>query len=89
MPVLGASGRAALEYTSENMRRGGFISEYDAHIASKLAFILTGGNAPGGTLVPEEHILQLEKEVFLTLLSQEKTQQRIEHMLKTGKRLNN
>jgi 3-hydroxyacyl-CoA dehydrogenase len=87
--VTGETGRAAIAYIYSNMQKGDFISEYDAHLAETVAYIITGGDAPGGALVPEEHILQLEKEAFMRLIKQEKTQQRIEHMLKTGKRLSN
>jgi len=87
--VTGANGRAALEYTSFNMFKGGFVSEYDAYLAGKVAYVITGGDATPGSVVPEEHLLRLEKEVFMELIQQEKTRQRIEHMLKTGKRLSN
>lgn len=87
--VTGAPGRAAIQYTSFNMYKGGFITEYDSYIADKIAYVITGGEAAPGSLVTEEMILQLEKEAFMSLIVQEKTQQRIEHMLKTGKRLSN
>jgi len=87
--ATGATGRAAIQYVSSNMRKGGFITEYDAHVADRIAYIITGGDAAPGTLVSEEHILRLEREAFMSLIRQEKTQQRIEHMLKTGKRLSN
>lgn len=87
--VLGATGRAAIEYVSGNLRKGDFVSEYDAFVADKMAWVITGGDALPGSLVPEEHILQLEKQAFMELLQQEKTRQRIEYMLKTGKRLSN
>lgn len=87
--VTGETGRAAIAYIYSTMQKGDFISEYDAHLGETVAYIITGGDAPGGSLVPEEHILQLEKEAFMRLIKQEKTQQRIEHMLKTGKRLSN
>ena len=87
--VLGHTGRAALQYVSELMYKGKFISEYDKHIADQVAYILTGGNVPAGIYVTEERILELEREVFVNLCKEEKTQQRIEHMLKTGKPLRN
>lgn len=87
--VTGATGRAAIQYTSSNMQKSGFITEYDAHVADRIAYIITGGDAAPGALVSEEHILRLEREAFMSLIQQEKTQQRIEHMLKTGKRLSN
>jgi len=87
--VTGSTGLAAIQYTSSNMYKGDFITEYDAHIADKIAYVITGGDAAPGSLVTEEHILSLEKDAFMSLIVQEKTQQRIEHMLKTGKRLSN
>jgi len=87
--VTGATGMAAIQYISSNMQSGGFISEYDCHIADKVAYVITGGAASYGSLVSEEHILELEKEAFMSLIVQEKTQQRIEYMLKTGKPLRN
>lgn len=87
--VTGSVGKAAIQYISSNMMKGKFISEYDALVADKIAYIITGGDVAPGTSVTEEHILRLEREAFMDLIGQEKTQQRIEHMLKTGKRLSN
>jgi len=87
--VLGTSGRAAIQYDINFMRSGRFISDYDAYLADKLAYILTGGDVPDGTMVTEEQILNLEKEVFVSLCGEEKTLKRIETMLKTGKPLRN
>ncbi len=71
------------------MKNGKFISDYDAYLADKVAYVLTGGDVPDGTMMSEEQILQLEKEVFVNLCKEEKTLKRIEHMLKTGKALRN
>lgn len=87
--VLGHTGRAALQYMSEFMLQGGFISEYDKKIADMIAHILTGGHVPAGSYLTEDQILDLEREVFVSLCGEVKTQQRIEHMLKTGKPLRN
>lgn len=87
--VLGTSGKASLQYVVDFMLRGGFISEYDAHIANKVAHILTGGEVPAGINVTEEQILELEKEAFVSLCGEEKTLQRIEHMLRKGRPLRN
>lgn len=87
--VLGAPGRAALEVFVQQYLEGRFITEYDAFLANRLAFVLTGGDLTAAQDVDEEYMLELEREVFLDLLSQEKTQQRIEHMLKTKKPLRN
>jgi 3-hydroxyacyl-CoA dehydrogenase len=71
------------------MVRGGFISEYDAHVATKLAYIITGGDLSRKTLVSEQYLLDLEREAFVSLCGERKTQERIQHMLKTGKPLRN
>lgn len=87
--VLGTSGKASLQAAIEFMLSGGFISQYDSHIANKIASILTGGVVPAGMYVAEEQILELEKEAFVSLCGEEKTLQRIEHMLRKGKPLRN
>lgn len=87
--VLGATGRAALQFDLDFLSRGGFISDYDAFIANKVAYVLTGGNVSNGVYVTEEQILQLEKEAFIDLCKEEKTIERMKGMLKTGKRLRN
>ncbi len=87
--VLGEAGRAALEAMTYNMMKGGFISEYDKFIADKIAYVLTGGEAPAGSEVSEEYLLELEREAFVDLCRQEKSQERMRHMLSTGKPLRN
>ena len=66
-----------------------FISAYDAHIFDKVAGILSGGEVSYGVTLNEERILELEKEAFVSLCGEEKTRQRIEHMLLKGKPLKN
>jgi len=87
--LLGDYGRAVLLSEIEAMRGGGFMSEYDMHIAKKVALILTGGNAVTGTIADEQYILDLEREAFVSLCGEEKTQERIMHMLENGKPLRN
>jgi len=87
--VLGAPGRAALESMAYQFHQGRFISDYDLHLANKLAFVLTGGDLSGDAEVSTGHILDLEREVFLSLLSEKKTQDRIRHLLEKGKPLRN
>jgi 3-hydroxyacyl-CoA dehydrogenase len=70
-------------------RQGEFITDYDAVIGEKLAHVLSGGRAVGGQKVSEQHLLDLEREAFLSLCGQAKTQERMQHMLKTGKPLRN
>jgi 3-hydroxyacyl-CoA dehydrogenase len=71
------------------MKRAGYISDHDAMIGEKLARVLTGGDLNHPTTVSEQYILDLEREAFLSLVSERKTQERIAHMLKTGKPLRN
>ncbi|MEZ4516444.1 MAG: hypothetical protein R3C44_06270 [Chloroflexota bacterium] len=68
---------------------GKYASEHDLKIASKLAYILTGGDLSAPAWVDPWHILDLEREVFLSLLGEEKTRDRMMHMLQTGKPLRN
>jgi 3-hydroxyacyl-CoA dehydrogenase len=71
------------------MLEGGFISEHDYEISAKIANVLCGGEIEAGSVVDEDWLLALEREAFAELLATEKTQARIEHMLKTGKPLRN
>ena len=71
------------------MQQGGFISEYDQFLAGTIADVITGGDVPGGTLITEEYLLDLEREAFVRLCGQKKTLERIQHMLKKGKPLRN
>jgi 3-hydroxyacyl-CoA dehydrogenase len=78
-----------LEHAAYIFQQGGFASEYDRYLANKLAYVMTGGDLSAPALVHEDYLLQLEREAFLPLLSQPKTQERIAHMLKTKKPLRN
>jgi len=89
IPVLGAPALSAIKLAIHMMVRGGFISEYDAHVAKKLAYIITGGDLSHKTLVSEQYLLDLEREAFVSLCGETKTQERIQHTLKTGKPLRN
>jgi 3-hydroxyacyl-CoA dehydrogenase len=83
--AAGRTARFALEMGIKTMQWGHYASEYDGVIASHVARILTGGNLSLPQWVPEEYLLKLEKKAFLELLKQEKTHERIEALLKTGK----
>lgn len=87
--VLGEAGLAAMQAQTYNLLRGGYISEHDKLIADKIAHVLTGGRVAAGTVVTEQYLLDLEREAFVDLCRQEKTQERIRHMLSTGKPLRN
>ncbi len=89
IPVAGEGGRAAIKYMVNTMSKGGFVTEYEEFIAGKLAYILTGGDVLSGALVTEQHLLDLEREAFVSLCGEKKTQERITHMLKTNKPLRN
>lgn len=87
--MLGKPGYAALMVGVDQYRKGGFITEYDQYLASKLAYVMTGGNLTHPQEVSEDYLLALEREVFLHLLGQPKTQERIMHLLQTNKPLRN
>ena len=88
-PVAGRTGAASIKGQLVNMKAGGFISEYDMYLGSQIAEVMTGGNVDAGTVVDEQWILDLERKVFVSLLQQEKTLERIENMMSTGKPLRN
>ena len=87
--ALGAQGQAAMKLALHMMKKGGFISDHDELIGKKLAKVMSGGDLNRTSFVSEQHLLDLEREAFLSLCGQPKTQQRIAHMLKTGKPLRN
>lgn len=87
--VAGDVGIATFKMMLVNMLEGRFISDYDYEIAERIATILCGGKIDRGALVDEDWLLKLERQHFVELAQQEKTQARIAHMLKTGKPLRN
>ncbi|WP_101927745.1 3-hydroxyacyl-CoA dehydrogenase/enoyl-CoA hydratase family protein [Luteimonas rhizosphaerae] len=87
--VAGDVGIATFKMLLVNMLEGRFVSEYDYEIASRIATVLCGGEIDRGALVDEAWLLKLERQHFVELAQQEKTQARIGHMLKTGKPLRN
>ena len=89
IPVMGENFRGFVEAIIMNMRYGNFISDYDLFVSRKVAHILSGGDCAEGTYVSEQEILDLEKEAFISLMGEKKTQERIMHMLTTGKPLRN
>ncbi|HSO05599.1 MAG TPA: 3-hydroxyacyl-CoA dehydrogenase/enoyl-CoA hydratase family protein [Pelomicrobium sp.] len=89
IPVAGDSAIATIKAHMANLLAGGFISDHDFLVGSKVAHVLCGGDVTPGSLVDEQWLLDLEREAFMELLATEKTQQRIEHTLKTGKPLRN
>ncbi len=89
IPVVGENGLAAIKSHLFNLREGRYITEYDAYLGGELARVLCGGNITRGSRVPEQYLLDLEREVFLRLCGQPKTQERMRHMLKKGRPLRN
>jgi len=87
--VVGEKGLALLQMGLYYMREGGYISEYDEHVGKKLAYVFSGGNLPDGSEVTEQYILDLEREAFLSLCGEPKTQERMQYTLKTGRPLRN
>ncbi|CAM3938987.1 3-hydroxyacyl-CoA dehydrogenase/enoyl-CoA hydratase family protein [Alkalicoccus chagannorensis] len=87
--VVGEKGYATMLLGAKTLQFGGHVSDHDLKIAQKLAFTLAGGRLPFGTEVDEQYLLDLEREAFLSLVGEPKTQQRMQHMLSTGKPLRN
>jgi 3-hydroxyacyl-CoA dehydrogenase len=87
--ALGESGLATLKLGLHMMKRGGYISDHDQLIGTKLAKVMCGGDLNHQTYVSEQYLLDLEREAFLSLCGERKTQERIGYMLKTGKPLRN
>ena len=87
--VLGQAAQGMVNAEISNMLNGKFISEYDAFLAKKIAYVISGGNVRDNAQIEEDVILTLEREAFIELLKEEKTLARIDHMLSTGKPLRN
>jgi len=89
IPVMGENFKGMAASILYNMKHGNYISEYDEFVATKLAHVIAGGDCPEGTYVSEKYVLDLEREAFLSLCGEQKTQDRIMHMLMKGKPLRN
>ena len=89
VPVVGDPGYAAMLMGAKSLHSSGFASEHDVKIAEKLAYMLSGGRIKEGTLVDEQVLLDLEREAFLSLIGERKTQERMQHMLVKGRPLRN
>jgi 3-hydroxyacyl-CoA dehydrogenase len=87
--VLGEEFLSAAKLAIHMLVRGEFASEHDAVVSRKLAYILAGGSITAPQLVSEQYLLDLEREAFVSLCGERKTQERIAHTLKTGKPLRN
>lgn len=89
IPVAGSIGIATFKMMLTNMHAGGFISDHDLEVSTRIATVLCGGDVDRGTLVDEQWLLDLEREHFVALAMMPKTQERIAYMLKNGKPLRN
>ena len=87
--VLGEQFLSGARLAIHMLQRGGYVSDYDAHVARKLGHILAGGALTSPQFVSEQYVLDLEREAFVSLCGEKKTQERIAHTLKTGKPLRN
>lgn len=87
--VLGKQALGMFLVGTDSMKDSKYISEHDMKIANKLAYVMAGGDLSEPTLVNEQYLLDLEREAFLSLCTERKTLERIQHMLKTGKPLRN
>jgi 3-hydroxyacyl-CoA dehydrogenase len=87
--VMGDAGQGMVNAEIFNMLNGKFLSDYDAFLAKRIAFVMSGGEVKVGSAVDEDTILKLERDAFVDFCKEEKTIARIDHMLKTGKPLRN
>jgi len=87
--VLGKQALGMFLVGTDSMEASHYISEHDQKIANKLAYVMAGGDLSEPTKVSEQYLLDLEREAFLSLCTERKTLERIQHMLKTGKPLRN
>ncbi|SDZ64196.1 3-hydroxyacyl-CoA dehydrogenase [Evansella caseinilytica] len=89
IPVVGETGYATMLLGAKQMFLSGYATEHDMKIAEKLAFVIAGGRVPKGAEVDEQYLLDLEREAFLSLVGEPKSQQRMQYMLSKGKPLRN
>ena len=89
IPVVGDAGYAAMMLGAKSLHLSGYASEHDMKIAEKLAYVLSGGRIKEGSIIDEQVMLDLEREAFLSLIGEPKTQMRMQHMLLKGKPLRN
>ncbi|MFO7786017.1 MAG: 3-hydroxyacyl-CoA dehydrogenase/enoyl-CoA hydratase family protein [Desulfatiglandales bacterium] len=87
--VAGANTFAMIKLGLWTMHESGFITDHDVTVSTKVGYVLCGGEVLADTVVSEQYLLDLEREAFLSLCGEPKTQMRIQHMLQTGKPLRN
>jgi 3-hydroxyacyl-CoA dehydrogenase len=89
LPVFGQPLAAEIKLGVHLMTQGNHITGHDAHVVRKLAHVICGGDVTRQSTAPEQYFLDLEREAFTSLCGEQKTLQRIEHLLKKGKPLRN
>lgn len=87
--VLGKQALGMFLVGTDSMQASKYISQHDQKIANKLAYVMAGGDLSEPSMVSEQYLLDIEREAFLSLCTERKTLERIQHMLKTGKPLRN
>ncbi len=87
--VAGENTFAMIKLGLWSMHESGFITDHDVTVSTKVGYVLCGGEVLADTMVSEQYLLDLEREAFLSLCGDPKTQMRIQHMLQTGKPLRN
>ena len=87
--VLGRAGLSTLYSAINEFRLGNYMSDYDVEVSRKIAYVMCGGDLTYSQNVSEEYLLDLERENFMSLLGNQKTLDRIQHMLMTKKPLRN
>jgi len=87
--VLGKQALGMFLVGTDSMEAANYISEHDKKMANKLAYVMAGGDLSETSYVSEQYLLDLEREAFLSLCTERKTLERLQHMLKTGKPLRN
>ncbi len=87
--VLGQQALGMFLVGTDSLEKGHYASEHDKKMANKLGYVMAGGDLSEPTIVSEQYLLDLEREAFMSLMTERKTLERIEHMLKTGKPLRN
>jgi 3-hydroxyacyl-CoA dehydrogenase len=87
--VAGENTFAMIKLGLWSMHESGYITDHDVTVSTKVGYVLCGGNVLADTTVSEQYLLDLEREAFVSLCGEPKTQARIQHTLSTGKPLRN
>ncbi len=89
LKIIGEAAQGMVNGEMYNMSKAGYVTEHDAYLARRIAYVISGGEARSNSRIDEELMLTLERQAFVDFLKQEKTVARINHMIKTGKPLRN